>query len=215
MARILEDQRHEAPPRHHVAPIDGTVVFRHAVSGEAVEPTTQLFTVADTSTMWLWIDVYERDIAEGRAGPDGDLHRLGDGPERGRRRLRGQGHLGRHRGRRDDPDDRRSGPSSRTPTGKLRANQFGKAEIQVGEPHKALIVPKAAVQRNENVDLVFLPEKAGRLPAAAGQDEAHRPRATSLEVTWGLKPGQGVVTDGAFLLKTEIMKGAIGAGCCD
>ena len=46
-----------------VAPIDGTVVARHAVKGEAVEPTTQLFAVADTSRMWLWIDVYETDIA--------------------------------------------------------------------------------------------------------------------------------------------------------
>jgi membrane fusion protein, heavy metal efflux system len=34
-------------------------------------------------------------------------------------------------------------------------------------------------------------------------------------VSWGLRPGQDVVTTGAFLLKTEIMKGSIGAGCCD
>ena len=27
-------------------------------------------------------------------------------------------------------------------------------------------------------------------------------------------PGEVVVTDGAFLLKTELMKGSIGAGCC-
>ena len=45
-----------------VAPIDGTVVARHAVKGEAVQATTQLFAVADTSRMWLWIDVYESDI---------------------------------------------------------------------------------------------------------------------------------------------------------
>ena len=37
----------------------------------------------------------------------------------------------------------------------------------------------------------------------------------TLEVIWGLKPGQEVVTTGAFLLKTKIMKGSIGAGCCD
>jgi cobalt-zinc-cadmium efflux system membrane fusion protein len=31
----------------------------------------------------------------------------------------------------------------------------------------------------------------------------------------GLKPGETVVTTGSFLLKTEILKGSIGAGCCE
>jgi len=38
------------------------VVQRHAVRGEAVQATTPLFAVADTSTVWLWIDVYEADM---------------------------------------------------------------------------------------------------------------------------------------------------------
>ena len=48
-------------------PIDGTVVFRHAVLGEAVEPTTKLYTVADTSKIWLWIDVYRAGHRPGRS----------------------------------------------------------------------------------------------------------------------------------------------------
>ena len=40
-------------------------------------------------------------------------------------------------------------------------------------------------------------------------------RPDFVEVAWGLEPGQEVVTDAGFLLKTEIMKGAIGAGCCE
>ncbi|MEZ5988763.1 MAG: hypothetical protein R3F30_06510 [Planctomycetota bacterium] len=31
----------------------------------------------------------------------------------------------------------------------------------------------------------------------------------------GLDPGEVVVTRGSFLLKTELMKGSIGAGCCE
>jgi cobalt-zinc-cadmium efflux system membrane fusion protein len=98
--------------------------------------------------------------------------------------------------------------------GLLRAHQFGRARIRIGEPHRALLISKRAVQRYENVDMVFLKQKEG----------VYRPqrirtvslgRADAVEVSWGLKPGEEVVTTGAFLLKTEIMKGSIGAGCCD
>ena len=35
------------------------------------------------------------------------------------------------------------------------------------------------------------------------------------EVLDGLNGDEAVVTQGSFLLKTEILKGSIGAGCCD
>jgi cobalt-zinc-cadmium efflux system membrane fusion protein len=34
-------------------------------------------------------------------------------------------------------------------------------------------------------------------------------------VTRGVAPGEHVVTVGSFLLKTETLKGSIGAGCCE
>ena len=68
-----------------VAPIDGTVVARHAVQGEAVQATARLFAVADTSRMWLWIDVYESDIARIAARPGGGFRLPG---ERSRRAVR-------------------------------------------------------------------------------------------------------------------------------
>ena len=77
-----------------------------------------------------------------------------------------------------------------------------------------MVVPKAAVQRSDNVDVVFLPVEEGRYRP---QRVVTKPAARKefLEVSWGLKPGEHVVTTGAFLLKTEITQGAIGAGCCD
>ena len=89
----------------------------------------------------------------------------------------------------DRPARPASGPSWPTPNGRLRANQFGQAEIQVGTEHKAVVVPKAAVQRKDNVDVVFLPEGDG---VYRPQRVVTKPtdRSDVVEVAWGLKPGQ-------------------------
>ena len=101
------------------------------------------------------------------------------------------------------------------PSGRLRSNQFGQAQIRIGSEHKAIVVPRAAVQRKDQAEVVFLPQPDG----ASFRPQRVVTRATDrddvIEVTWGLQPGQRVVTKGSFLLKTEIMKGAIGAGCCE
>jgi membrane fusion protein, heavy metal efflux system len=195
------------------SPIDGTVILRHAVLGEAVEPTANLFTVADTSKLWLWIDVYERDIAQVREGQTVAFSVSGVSSSN-----EGAIHTGRITWVGAEVDEKTRTTKVRAeipnPGGTLRAHQYGKARIRIEEPHKALTVAKAAIQRYENTDLVFLTEKGS---SYRPQRIKSRPidRRDSVEVTWGLKPGQEVVTDGSFLLKTEIMKGSIGAGCCD
>jgi membrane fusion protein, heavy metal efflux system len=194
-------------------PIEGTVVFRHAVIGEAEEPTTKLYTVADISQMWLWIDVYERDIAQVRAGQPVWFTVSGTNSTGEEARFSGRitwvgtevDHITRTTKVRAELPN---------PNGILRANQFGRATIQVGDRHKAVTVAKAAVQHFENADLVFLPQQ-GNMFRPQRIKTTPSGRSDTLEVTWGLIPGQEVVTIGAFLLKTEIMKGSIGAGCCD
>jgi cobalt-zinc-cadmium efflux system membrane fusion protein len=195
-----------------VAPIDGTVVARHAVRGEGVQATAGLFAVADTSRMWLWIDVYESDIGKVSPGQAVSFTVLGNDPEPGHETAGQVTWIGSEVN--EQTRTTRVRAELANPSGRLRSNQFGEATIQVGGDHKAVIVPKEAVQRKDNVDVVFIP---------AG-DSVYRPQRVTtrptdrndvLEVTWGLKPGQVVVSKGAFLLKTEIMKGAIGAGCCE
>jgi cobalt-zinc-cadmium efflux system membrane fusion protein len=209
LARIVKDND-ATSSLNIVAPLDGVVVVRHAVKGEPVQATTPIFAVADTSKMWLWIDVYESDIAAVKPGQkvaftisgndtpasSGTLNWLGTEVNQQTRTTRVRAELA-------------------NPEGRLRANQFGQAEIQVGDEHKAVIVPKAAVQRKDGVDVVFLPQEEGGVYRPQRVMTKPTDRGDVLEVAWGLKPGQRVVTKGAFLLKTEIMKGAIGAGCCE
>lgn len=195
------------------APIEGTVVFRHAVIGEAEEPTTKLYTVADIAKMWLWIDVYEKDIGQVRAGQPVSFIVSGTNSASEAASFTGRiTWVGTEVDRRTRTTKVRA--ELPNPDGILRANQFGRTTIQVGERHKAVTVAKSAVERYETADLVFMPQ----------QGNVYRPQriktkpsgnADTLEVIWGLRPGEEVVTTGAFLLKTEIMKGSIGAGCCD
>lgn len=196
-----------------VAPIGGAVVARHAVKGEAVQATTQLFAVADTAAMWLWIDVYESDIAKVKPGQTVSFSISGTDAEGAEHAFAGEvTWVGTEVNQTTRTTRIRAELANAD--GRLRANQFGQAVIQVGSEHNAVVVPKGAVQRSAGAEVVFLPEG----------DNSYRPqrvvtrptdRDDVLEVAWGLKPGQRVVTRGSFLLKTEIMKGAIGAGCCE
>ena len=77
----------------------------------------------------------------------------------------------------------------------------------------ALIVPREALQWDGCCNLVFVRHS----------DQLYEPRKVKLGyetdrfylVDSGLRAGEEVVTTGSFLLKTEIMKGNIGAGCCE
>ncbi|HLG28906.1 MAG TPA: efflux RND transporter periplasmic adaptor subunit, partial [Candidatus Brocadiales bacterium] len=51
-----------------IAPFDGTVIEKHAVIGERVDPSVGLFRVADLSRLWVWFDVYEKDLAKVQNG---------------------------------------------------------------------------------------------------------------------------------------------------
>ena len=74
------------------------------------------------------------------------------------------------------------------------------------------MVPKDAVQWEGCCNVVFVKETIDR----------YRPRKVVIEdgegpyyqVVDGLLQGEEVVVDGAFLLKTELKKSSIGAGCC-
>jgi cobalt-zinc-cadmium efflux system membrane fusion protein len=99
------------------------------------------------------------------------------------------------------------------PDRSLKAGVFLRAAIQIAPEHDAILVPQESVQRAEDCTLVFVKKADGlyepvRVELGAASDGV-------VEVVKGLSPGMEVVTTGAFLLKTEILKGSIGAGCCE
>ena len=83
----------------------------------------------------------------------------------------------------------------------------------MADGQQTLVVPESAVQWEGCCNIVFVrksetvfePRKV-QLGMATG---------TVYEVLRGIEAGDEVVTEGSYLLKTEILKGSIGAGCCE
>ncbi len=190
------------------APFDGEIVERLAVVGETVDSSRPLFAIADTGVMWAMLDVYERDIALVRVGQPVVV--TVDG-------LRGETFAGRVMwiSRQIDPRTRTLHARAEldNSAGVLRANMFGRAEITIHDREPLVVVPRSAVQWDgccniafvRQTETLFEPRKL-RLGIESGD---------LIEVREGLAEGETIVTQGSFLLKTEIMKGSIGAGCCE
>jgi cobalt-zinc-cadmium efflux system membrane fusion protein len=190
------------------SPISGVVVRRGSSIGQFVDVDDALFEVVDTSTVWAEIDIPESDLPAVASGQrvvlrvnglddhafTGELTYVAPEIDRSTRTAVGRVSLSN------------SG-------GLLRANTFAEARIFVSRPNAAVLVPRSAVQRARNAQLVFvrLAEdlyEARRVAVGPGEGEL-------LAVTGRVRPGDDVATEGSFLLKTETLKESIGAGCCD
>lgn len=189
-------------------PLGGTVVRRTATIGHMVGVEEALFEIVDTSAMWAEIDVPETQLANVAPGQSvtvtveniaertfpGTIDYVAPEVDATTRTAKARVAL-------------------KNPDGVLRANMFARAEIALANAKPTVMVPQAAVQRAKGVALVFV-------QLAPDQYEARRVKlgltqGDMVEIIEGVKPGETVATRGSFLLKTETLKGAIGAGCCD
>jgi membrane fusion protein, heavy metal efflux system len=189
------------------APLEGVVTQRTATIGKLVSVEELLFEIVDTSTMWAELDVPEAELSAVAAQQPVMLALDG---------LSGR----EIRGKIDyvspaiDPHTRTA--TARVPLdnadGALRANMYGQARILMGGSRTAVTVPAAAVQRAKTVFLVFVRLAADEYEAR--HVEVGVREGDHVELLKGIRPGEEVVTQGSFLLKTETLKESIGAGCC-
>lgn len=94
----------------------------------------------------------------------------------------------------------------------LRAGSFGRARIVVRQCEKAIAVPNAAIQWEGCCHIVFVRLADDIFQTRKVQLGARDPAYS--EVIGGLLPGEVVVTTGSHVLKSEIRKSNLGAGCC-
>jgi len=185
------------------APFAGVVVGLEAVVGEIADEESILVSIADTSRMWAMLDVDARDVRKVAKGQavlltiDGQEDQtLGGRVTWISTRVDPRTRTIKVRAELDNAD------------GSLRARGFGMGRIVTRDDSEAVLVPKAAVQWEgccniafvRRSDMEFVPRKL-----ILGYDTGEY-----YEVLRGLNGGEEVVTQGAFLLRSQSAADQIG-----
>ncbi|QQR74896.1 MAG: efflux RND transporter periplasmic adaptor subunit [Holophagales bacterium] len=192
------------------APFAGTIVERHATLGEMVEPQAPLFQIADLSRVWVWIDVFERDLARVHLGDDVELHVEA---------FPGVAFEGKlvYLGSRVETESRtaRARIEVPNPDGRLRPGMF--ARVRISDPHAAdgkaesvsvLAVPESALQREGDDFVAFVALGDGRFESR--KVRTGRKGDGFVEILDGLSAGESVAVSGTFVLKSEASKESLG-----
>jgi cobalt-zinc-cadmium efflux system membrane fusion protein len=195
------------------APAAGTVLAMHAVAGEVARSEASLVTVGDNSSLWVWADLYERDVA---------LITQEQAKQALAAEVEVKAFPGETFGGTVDFVTPSMSESSRTvklriavpnPTGRLLAGMFAGVKVFVRGDQEALTVPRGAVLEDEGRSFVFVHhdgEYYVRRPVIPG-----RSFAGLVEIASGLNGKEEVVADGAFLMKSDVLRSKMGAGCAD
>ncbi|HWP93652.1 MAG TPA: efflux RND transporter periplasmic adaptor subunit [Thermodesulfobacteriota bacterium] len=185
------------------APFSGTVVERHATLGEVIEPATNLFTVADLSTLWSIADVPEKDIPQVKTGLPVEV-RVSPYPDD---MFKG---IVTYIGDQIDPSTRtvRVRTEVDNSLGKLKPEMFATVFITTDVVTNVLAIPGEAVQTDGNKKIVFIDKGNGGFEKR--EVSLGRQVDSFYQVVEGIKAGEKIVTKGSFLLKSEAQKGEIG-----
>ncbi len=195
---------HQHPLIAIASPIGGTVIERTGTQGEVVGPEKTMFTVADLSSLWVIIDIYEKDLGRVRQGTPVKVVTAAYAD----RTFRGViSHMG------DVMDDKTRTVKARVAVENenrlLKPGMFATVSIDVkgAQTEKAIMAPDEAVLMDGEERFVFVmtgPETFEKREVRPG-----RTVGRNIEIVEGLSEGDKVAVTGAFILKSELKKGEL------
>lgn len=186
------------------APINGVVLNRGVTQGTAIDPSTEILTIADLSRVWVIAEVAEGDAAHISTGSTATLRFPTSGREPFTADVEFVYLTLTERTR--TVRVRMSVPNT---DGRLRPGMYGSGQFQVAT-RDALTVKLDAVIDTGQAQHVFVhtPENLFEpRPVRVGTRFADR-----VEILDGLAPGEHVVASGVFLIDSESRLRASGGG---
>jgi cobalt-zinc-cadmium efflux system membrane fusion protein len=185
------------------APFSGVVTKAQASPGDVVDAGRDVFTVADLSRVWVQAEVYEKDLERIRIGQsafitvdtypnqpfEGKVAYISDVLDPQTRTARVRCEVANH--------DLR-----------LKTDMFANIELPTKFSKRALAVSESALQQVEGKNVVFIRHSATQFEKREVERGVTVNNQT--EIVSGLKPGELVVTQGAFHLKSILAGGELG-----
>jgi membrane fusion protein, heavy metal efflux system len=186
------------------SPIAGRVVDRKVTPGLVIKEDEELFTVADTSALWCFVQIPEKDLPSVNVGSQatvtvsslspeefpGRVDYLADMVDKATRTIRG-------RVRVDNSGNR------------LKAGMFANVAVRTGQ-RTAMSIPDTAVLAANGELFAFVEMAPGAYRKhliKTGEKGGGR-----VEVLEGLEADERVVVQGGFTLKSELEKGVSRGG---
>ncbi len=189
--------------RHVVlrAPIAGRVIRRDVIVGQTIDDTSSVMRIADLTRVWVQLDVYEMDLAHVRVG---DRAEISSQAHEGAPVIGEVSHV-------EATIDLRTRAAKvrvevANPDLRLRPGQFVTARLRTAAAgvRQVTAVPRSAVVQIEGRPAVFVvraPREYEAATVALGEADGDQ-----VGVIRGLGAGDEVVTDGAFALKSEMLR---------
>jgi RND family efflux transporter MFP subunit len=211
----LEESRHElsvaraearamgggpdADYRYRVrAPISGFVTERGFVPGGRVEAGAPLFTIVDPSTVWLKVRLPAAEASRLAPGARATFTLEGDERTHTADRLVSVGSV-------VDPQTRTVPVvfAVANPGGTLRVGQFGRASVPVGGTTRGVAIPTSAILDDNGMPVAYVQvsgETFQQRRLRVGESDG-----SVTEVLEGIRPGEMVVTRGAYQVRLASM----------
>jgi cobalt-zinc-cadmium efflux system membrane fusion protein len=184
-----------------IAPFDSTVIEKHISLGEMLKDDTEAFVVADLSSVWVNLNVYQKDLGKIRSGQR-VLINLGQEGEQSEGRIafvepvvKGETRTALARVIAPNPDRM------------WHPGMFVTAKVLTDDARAAIVAPQTALQNLGEQTVVFVKTREGFEPRVV---KTGRSTEGGIEIVSGLKAGERYASKGTLTLKAQVSKSEFG-----